>query len=378
MKPIPSAHKFILLCIIFSFLVRTAGAQTNLRWFEINANTQAVISGRLGDSKEITQFDRLPLSMKNKVRPELWELSTNSAGEYIDFSTGATAITIKYQTSGSRSMPHMPATGVSGIDLYARDKDNNWHWARGQYSFGDTTTYLFKHLPARGNITAYRLYLPLYCRTVKLMVGVDNRETLTFLPANSRPPVVLYGTSILQGACASRPGLAWSNILGRKIESPVVNLGFSGNGRLEEALLSYMTTTVAALYVLDCQPNLHDSIAYPAAEIRRRIIKGIEILRKAHPQTPILLTAHSSGVRGINLDKQLNDKYVWTTEILYSVFRELRKAGHTKLYLLSAQDIGFDYECTVDGTHPNDLGMMKYAEAYTQKIQSILKKEQSK
>ena len=37
----------------------------------------------------------------------------------------------------------------------------------------------------------------------------------------------------MHGACASRPGMSISSILGRRLNRPVVNLGFSGNGKME-------------------------------------------------------------------------------------------------------------------------------------------------
>ena len=84
-------------------------------------------------------------------------------------------------------------------------------------------------------------------------------------------PIVVYGTSIAQGGCASRPGLAWTNILGRKLDRPVINLAFSGNGKLEKELIELLSEIDASLYVLDCLPNLTSPEYYSTGELKKRI-----------------------------------------------------------------------------------------------------------
>lgn len=134
-------------------------------------------------------------------------------------------------------MPHMPATGVSGVDLYMKDANGQALWCAGKYSFGDTVRYTYDNLTYRrqsdkGN--EFCLYLPLYNGVNLMEIGVPAGSHFEFAAPSKKKPVVIYGTSIAQGACASRPGMAWTNILQRKLDFPVVNLGFSGNGRLEE------------------------------------------------------------------------------------------------------------------------------------------------
>ena len=68
-------------------------------------------------------------------------------------------------------------------------------------------------------------------------VTVPKQSYFKPLPVRNDKPIVVYGTSITQGACASRPDSHGPNaILGRKLDRPVINLGFSGNGRLGKEL----------------------------------------------------------------------------------------------------------------------------------------------
>ena len=69
-------------------------------------------------------------------------------------------------------------------------------------------------------------------------------------------PIVFYGTSITHGACASRPGMVHTAILGRWLDMPVVNLGFSGNGRMDQAVGEFLVQVDATAYVIDCLPNM--------------------------------------------------------------------------------------------------------------------------
>src|SRR5690606_34899418 len=133
--------------------------------------------------------------------------------------------------------------GMSGLDLFAQDSEGKWNWAPGKYSFGDTCAYTFSNLAITNNgatISAFHLYLPLYQSVTWLQIGVEENEKFSFVPKIKEKPIVAYGTSILQGGVASRPGLAWTSILGRYLDKVIINLGFSGNGRFEKPLFDLM------------------------------------------------------------------------------------------------------------------------------------------
>ena len=61
--------------------------------------------------------------------------------------------------------------------------------------------------------------------------------------------------------------------------------------------------------------------------------------------------------------------------MLAETFDSMKMMGFRNIYLLTTEAIGFDIESTVDGTHPNDIGMMKYADAYETIIRKILNEE---
>ncbi|MCX6225393.1 MAG: SGNH/GDSL hydrolase family protein [Bacteroidia bacterium] len=346
-----------------------------MKWWNPVASGFRVIEGQGWPGEFASPYDRLPSRAEKSVRPAVWNLSGNSAGLMIRFRSNAGRIVVRYQVAGAMNMPHMPSTGVSGIDLYAKNADGAWLWSNGRYSFGDTVVYQFNGLEPNDSYhqmgREYRLYLPLY-NTVKWMeIGVADTSLFSPLPVRREKPVVTYGTSIMHGACASRPGMAWANILGRKLDRPLINLGFSGNGRLEPEVLSLITEVDAKLYVLDCLPNLVNPKDFPREEVQRRIVAAVRQIRKVRPDAPVLLVDHSGYSDG-SLNPVRRQDYLETNEANHQAFALLKTEGVKNIYLLTKEEIGLTPDAMVDGTHPSDLGMQQYANAYEKIIRIIL------
>ena len=231
-------------------------------------------------------YDRLPARAEGKVRPPVWGLSRHSAGLCARFVTDAPTIQAHWVlTSGNLAMPHMPATGVSGLDLYVRTDAGRWHWLGvGQPHARDNTATLAGGLPPGRR--EYLLYLPLYNGVSLVEIGIPRASTLSKAPPRpegARRPVVFYGTSITQGGCASRPGMVHTAILGRRLGCPIINLGFSGNGTMDAEIAALMGELDAAVYVIDCLPNM------TGPQVAERAGPFVQALRKARPHTPILL-----------------------------------------------------------------------------------------
>lgn len=363
-------HK--LTCIaLFLIITQLSFAQDKAKykvWNPAN-DTLNVLEGQGWPKKVKDYYDRLPAKAEGLVRADVWNLSKNNAGVNLRFRTNSNQIIVKYAVKGSLQMPHMPATGVSGVDLYAKDRDGKWLWSSGSFSFGDTITYRFNNLGEANNPDReYTLYLPLYNSLKWLEISVPNEKSFEPMPLRREKPIVVYGTSIAQGACATRPGLAWTSILQRKLDQPLINLGFSGNGRLEKELIDLLTEIDAKLYVLDCLPNL---TAISKEDLMSRIETSVLQLQKKRPGVPILLTEHDGYTDELISPKRKAD-YENPNIALNETFKQLKAKGIKNIYLLTKKEIGQDIESMVDGVHPNDLGMMNYANAYQKIIKKIL------
>ncbi len=311
-------------------------------------------------------YRRLPARAEKNVRPALWNLSTNSAGLQLRFVTDSRTIAVRYGVTGCIAMPHMPATGVSGVDLY-RNSDNAFCY--GIYSFGDNKVEYEYYVdrPAGRRNEEYTLYLPLYNEVKNLEIGVEKGSSFHFVPAGNEKPVVVYGTSIAQGACASRPAMAWTNILQRETGIPVVNLGFSGNGKLEPAMIDLINEIDSRAVVLDCMANLFQ---LPQAELTAHVENAVMQIR-SKSDVPILLVEHA-GNSNINSNQGKYDSVINANTAQSAAYNNLVSKGVKNLYYLSRSEINMPADAWVDYVHPTDLGQQHHARAVARALGRFL------
>ncbi|AEV99794.1 acetylhydrolase [Niastella koreensis] len=362
--------------LFFRCLVSFAQIAQPYTWQNPAASNFPVVEGQAWPAEVASRYDRFPIRAEKTLNPNVWNLSHSSAGLYIKFKTNAANLVVRYVVKGALEMTHMPATGVSGVDLYAIDPNGQWKWAPSSRSFGDTIEYRFSNLVVSsefpGRDYEYRLYLPLYNTVSWLSIGVPNNHSFNFMPLSPEKPIVVYGTSIAQGACASRPGMAWTALLQQQLDRPLINLGFSGSGRLEQPVIALMNEIDARLYVLDCLPNLTAFSGISAQELENRIIAAVKALKEKRPAVPVLLVEHSVGAQTGIIDTAAQHDYENASVVLRRSFDKMKGDGISGIYLLSNKEIGLSIYSTVDGVHPNDVGMMEYARAYEKIIRHIL------
>ena len=262
----------------WSALPRTATAQSAaITWHDIR---DWGVEGK-GWEDTVRYFDRLPSKAEALVREPVWNLSRHSAGMTAHFVTDATAIHVRYSLLSDRlAMPHMPATGVSGLDLYARDNEGIDRWA----AVVRPEAQMIEQPIAEGiraGTRQYTLYLPLYNGVESLEIGVEDGVMFEPVAPRTEQPLLFYGTSIMHGACASRPGMAIPAILGRRLRRPTINLGFSGNGRMESEVGALLSELDPCAFAVDCLPNMQEET------VAERAVPLVRQLRTARPGTPI-------------------------------------------------------------------------------------------
>lgn len=305
----------------------------------------------------LTRYERLPDSLEHVSRKPLWNLGRNSAGLALRFRSNSTRIATKWEVRDNRNMNHMTPTGIKGLDLYCL-QDGKWVFAgsgRPQGKVNEATIVSNMDPEER----EYLLYLSLYDGVTSLAIGVDSLSTLdqpaVDLPVRKKP-VVFYGTSILQGGCASRPGMAHTNILERWLNRECINLGFSGNALLDLEIAEVAASVDASMFILDFLPNA------TVEQMKERAEKFYSIIRSKHPGTPILFVEDPIFTHS-RFDKRIAKEVKDKNETIAAIFQALKKRGEKNVYLLSSKDIiGRDGEATVDGIHFTDLGFMRYAE----------------
>lgn len=310
-------------------------------------------------------FDRLPGKAEGVVRSPVWSLSRHSAGMCARFRTDATNIRVRYKlTSPSLGMWHMPPSGVSGVDLYAEDADGALRWLGVSRPKGQEVDSVLASDIVPGERT-YAAYLPLYNGVEWMKIGVP--EKTKFQPLRPRAkPIVFYGTSITHGACASRPGMAYPAILGRWLEHPIVNLGFSGNGRMEEEVGQMIAEIDAAVYVIDCVPNMN------AESVGERAEPLVRLLRRERPDIPIVLI-EDRAFTNARFRPERQQHHAATAAALRAAYDKLQADGVENVYYVSRDGLlGDDGEAATDGSHPSDLGMMRMAEALNPLLRKLV------
>jgi hypothetical protein len=346
-------------------MAASKASNPNLDWYDV---TTWGVEGRILPDQDRKQwFDRLPSSAEGKVTNAVWSLSRDSAGMMARFKTSSSAISVHYKVRKSQlGMPHMPATGVSGVDLYARDNDGKWKWVQvTKPATQEVQTEIIQGLEP--GVREYAAYLPLYNGIEFLKIGVEKGANFEGMAPRGKP-IVFYGTSITHGACASRPGMVHTNILGRKLDMPIVNLGFSGNGRMDQAVGEFLVQLDAAVFVIDCLPNMQP------ADVTAKCEPLVKQLRAAKPDTPIVLVED----RRFTNDWITPKKRQFHTEnhaALRKAYESLVAQGVKNLFYIPGDSLyGNDTEGATDASHANDLGFMRQAEVFEPVLRKALSK----
>ena len=313
-------------------------------------------------------YRRLPVKPEWEIRDAVDQLADHTAGGQVRFRTDSRRILVRVALQERSGMYHMPATGQSGFDLYVQD-GNIQRYVRTTRFPHDTLRYEVElnneNEPAWHS---YTVNFPLYNGVKSLEIGLDEEASLEAPPAfRVEGKIVIYGTSITQGGCVSRPGMAYSNTISRKLDVRFVNLGFSGNGRGEPELAHLINQIEGIrMIILDYEANANETIVHTIGPF-------VDILRDKRPEVPILIMSkirYASAVPGSPADKLL----VTNRDFQEKMVKDRRAMGDDNIYFLDGSTVlGDDYfECTVDGSHPTDLGSLRIANALIPEITNIL------
>ena len=307
-------------------------------------------------------FKRMPTNVAEKTSDGVLSLHTHTAGGRVRFATDSPYIVIKAVMPKVSHFPHMPLTGTSGFDLYIDTDDGTESVFHRTFvpPYDMTDGYESKVEINAPGMHCYTINFPLYNRVTALYVGVAADARLEAgAPYRDLPPVVYYGNSITQGGCASRPGNSYEAMIGRALNLDHINLGFSGSGCAEEAIVNYMAGLKMSALVAD-----YDHNALTAEYLQGTHCKMYRAIRAAQPQLPIIFISRP--------DFYYHNKYIGGAEnsiarrrVILETYNYDIYQGDQNVYFIDGERIHtgtYADCCTVDGGHPNDLGFMMMAE----------------
>lgn len=367
--------KRILLVLSMFLLSLYAGAQTPKEQEVKFVNIDSLMIIGKGFDQCTVKYGRVPDALRQELRPELLQLGANSSGLAVRFNSNSSFVAVKWTVLEDVSMNHMPDTGIKGLDLYVLD-GGNWCFvgtakpnAKGNTK--ESFAVFVKNMAVQNR--EFIAYLPLYDGVSSVEIGVEQDAQIR-LPQNNRltksdvkKPILFYGTSITQGGCASRPGMAYPNILGRMLDRETINLGFSGNGRLDFSMAKAINMANVEAVVLDCLPNtttqsLRDS-AYRFITHIAKFRPNMKIYMVENPNFPYLLVNQEAKAQ---IEEENNE---WR-----EIFASLVGEGYSNIiYIRGERLLGQDGEGTVDGVHFTDLGFLRYAQSLMEEIELTLR-----
>ena len=310
-------------------------------------------------------FTRIPASYKEKVTPQVLGMSYHSTGMTLRFVAQSDKVAIKWKTKNTWEWTadhYMCICVHSEMDYYLREPGSD-KWSYRQQLAVDKDgvgrqlmqwlrpgTVVLVHLPVRGVVESLELGVP------------KGGAKYTAAPAHTlaAKPIVHYGTSIVHGGCVTRPGLVFTSQAARQADVEVVNLGFSGAGRMEMAMAEMLAEADASCYVLDCLWNMDMKMT------EERYEPFIRALRKARPDVPIVMCEKCS------TDDWDSDG----SKFVRSLYARLVAEGWRNLTLLPAKEMmPLDPDLTLDHIHPNDAGSRYMGVAYARAYERALGKK---
>ncbi len=363
--------RVILTFLAWAAVVTAARGGDSAPWRYVDAGALRVINKGFVDTER--KYSRLPQTLKDSVRPDLWDRQECSSGIAVRFATDSRRIGVKYRLLKDFHMSHMADTGTKGTDLYVFEGDSAWrHVCTNRPVVKDSSKMLEATYVERldGSVHDYMVYLPLYDGVEELWIKVDSAAAVTPGSPGLIDParrIVAYGTSIMQGGCASRTGMASTNIIGRELNAEVINLGFSGEGKMDACMARAMASIPdVSLYLLDPVPNctemMCDTLTYDF----------VKILADAHPDTPIVMVAGPIYPYA-RYDSMFHSYLPAKNDAFRRNFMRLRADGCRNVYFVESDGMdGVEDDGTVDGIHLTDLGFRHYADHIIPHLRRIL------
>ena len=307
------------------------------------------------DSLKENRYDRLPISYKEIVREPVWNLSKSSAGMSIRFLSNSSSISVKWIVLNNLKMNHMAETGIKGVDLYFKNNDNWQYINTGRPDGIKNESTLINNMSEE--MREFKIFLPLYDGVVNIEVGIDSNSVIEKPLKNRNKSIIFYGTSITQGGCASRPGMAHTNIISRKLDLDCINFGFSGNGRMEQPIAKLISESKPLFYVIECMPNMINK-----GNVTNKTIPLVNTIRENNPEAPIVFVENFIPTSSI-LDKKRENEIRGMNLALKTEYEKMISGGYNNIFYIKCKNaIGDDNEGTVDGVHFTDLGFIRYAD----------------
>lgn len=358
--------KLILSLFAVLALGNAYAAEKEMKY--VNALDLRIINKGFDDS--LTPYTRIPACLKDSVRPTLWERAQCSSGMAVRFATDSKTVAVRYNLLWNTHMVHMADTGLKGVDLYRLSDGGEWEYVNTCRPYKSDSIQVKTFVEnMKGDMREYMIYLPLYDGINWLEVGVEKASTIC-KPIIDNPvshkQIIFYGTSILQGGCSTRTGMCGTNIVQRDLGIECVNIGISGEGKMDFCMARAMARIKDAVaYVIDPIPNctemMCDTLTYDF----------INILRTMRPEVPIIMV-EGPMYPYAKFDSYFANYLPKKNAAFYKNYLRLKAENPDNLFYVNCDNLYGGQEGTVDGIHATDIGFLAYAKKLEPTIMQAL------
>lgn len=309
---------------------------------------------------------RMPEETAKRVSEGVHYLHFNTAGGRVRFTTDSPYVAINAKLHRADPRTHFAHSGVAGFDIYAKTEgEQRYMGTLRPATHDDSSVEGIIELCRRGDkkLREITVNMPLYGGIKSLYIGLDENSKIE-APSEYRisKPVVYYGSSITQGGCASRPGMAYEAIISRALDCNFINLGFSGNAKGEQEMTDYIKGLDMSLFVMD-----YDHNAPTVEHLEATHEKMFKCIRKAQPELPVLIMSRPKYYLNGDEKKRL--------EIVKATYDNAVRSGDKNVYFIDGRTLMNDEikgNGTVDGCHPTDLGFFSMAQRMIPIMKDIL------
>ena len=310
--------------------------------------------------KQTKRFVRMPSDVAGAISPAVAALNANTSGGRIRFSTNSKRISLDVKYNTLTSMVHMSFLGSSGFVLLEERGDKTvfvYSFMPNYYAndkeIASENGYTITKRVNDGKTRNYILYFPNYNDVASLKIGLDEGSYIgKGKQYDKEKPILYYGSSITQGGCASRADNAYPALVSKWTNTDFVNMGFSGSAVAELKMAEYLAGIDCLAFVFD-----YDFNAPNPEFLEQTHFKFYQAYRQKQPNVPIVMVSNPDTDENF---MRANERF----RVIWKSYRKAVESGDMNVYLINGKQLygTADREnCTVDGTHPNDLGFYKMA-----------------
>ena len=295
---------------------------------------------------------------------------TYSSGIAIAFRSNSPSISIIPTYGKIKLSPATATVSSRGFDLYIKDtegrygKPGKWVFAESHAGRADQPATIKDCMD--GSMKEFLLYLPTYSEVLELKIGVEKGCEIKKIDNPFRHRIAIFGSSFTHGASTSRPGMTYPAQLGRMTGLQFLNLGCSGNCKLQKHFAE-------ALAAADVDAIVFDAFSNPSAGlIAGSLFPFIETIQASHPDIPLIFqqTIYRE-TRNFNDSKDASEaaKMAMAEKMMKQAMEKYKN-----VYFVIPNATSETHDTSVDGTHPGDYGYWIWAESVREPIVEILAK----